>query len=305
MNLKRYLSIAPEVESALRNGKPVVALESAILAHGMKYPENLAFARRIEQNVRAEGAVPATIAVINGILKIGLNQSELEYLCKAKDIARVSRRDLPIMVAQKCTGAATAASAMILARLVGIPVFATAGIGGVHRGAQVTMDISADLQELRQTSVIVVCSGGKMSLDIRLTLEYLETMGVPVLGLRTEDFPAFLCAKSGFKVDYCVKDEAQAAWIAQTKWDLGLAGGVLVCNPVPQNDSMDYDEITAIVKQAVSQADADGIRGKELTPYLTDRIFSLTDGRALEISMQLACSNARAAAKIAAAYARL
>lgn len=305
MNLKRYLSIAPDVDAALRNGKPVVALESAMLAHGIKYPDNLAFAQQLEESVRAEGAVPATIAVIDGILKIGMSRAELESLCRSHSIARVSRRDLPVMVAQKRTGAATASSAMILARLVGIPVFATASIGGVHRGAQVTMDISADLQELRQTSVIVVCSGGKMSLDIGLTLEYLETMGVPVLGLRTNDFPACLCSKSGFSVDHRVKDETEAAWIAKTKWDLGLAGGLLICNPVPEQDSMDHDQMTAIITRAIAQAEEAGIRGTALTPYLMDRICAMTDGRALDVSRKLACGNARAAARIAAAYARL
>ncbi len=305
MNLKRYLSIAADVDSALRSGKPVVALESAILAHGIKYPDNLAFAQHLEQSVRDEGAVPATIAVMDGILKIGMSRTELETLCKSADAVRVSRRDLPVMVAQKRTGAATASSAMILARLVGIPVFSTASIGGVHRGAQFSMDISADLQELRQTSILVVCSGAKMSLDIGLTLEYLETMGVPVLGLRTHDFPACLCSKSGFSVDHRIKDETEAAWIAKTKWDLGLAGGLLICNPVPESDSMEYSQMENLVERAIAQAKEAGIRGTALTPYLVDRICSMTDGRALQAIQKLACANARTAARIAAAYAHL
>ena len=202
MNLKDYLSITPEVSAALRDGKPVVALESTILSHGMPYPENLAFAAEIEKIIRAEGAVPATIAIIGGVLKVGLSQSELELMCRGENVAKVSRRDLPVMCALGRTGATTVASTMIIASLAGIRVFATGGIGGVHRGAETTMDISADLQELRKTSVVVVCAGAKMILDIGLTLEYLETMGVPVLGLRTADFPAFYCRKSGFGVDH-------------------------------------------------------------------------------------------------------
>ena len=276
MNLKEYLSITPEISAAIRDGKPVVALESTILSHGMPYPDNLAFAAEVERIVRAEGAVPATMAIIDGVLKVGLTQDELELMCKGEGVAKVSRRDLPIMVAEKRTGATTVASTMILASLAGIRVFATGGIGGVHRGAEKTMDISADLQELRQTSVAVVCAGAKMILDIGLTLEYLETMGVPVLGLRTDDFPAFYCRRSGFGVDHNAKDEAEIARIAKTKWDLGLAGGILIGNPVPEEYAMDFDEMTAVIEKAIAGANAEGVRGKNITPYLLAHIVEYT-----------------------------
>ena len=305
MNLKDYLSITPEVSAALRDGKPVVALESTILSHGMPYPENLAFAAEIEKIIRAEGAVPATIAIIDGVLKVGLSQSELELMCKGENVAKVSRRDLPGMCALGRTGATTVASTMIIASLAGIRVFATGGIGGVHRGAETTMDISADLQELRKTSVVVVCAGAKMILDIGLTLEYLETMGVPVLGLRTADFPAFYCRKSGFGVDYEARDEAEVARIAKVKWDLGLTGGILVGNPVPEEYAMDFDRMNAVIETCIASAKADGIKGKAITPYLLAHIVEATGGESLKTNIQLAYNNARAAAKIAACYAKL
>ena len=305
MNLKDYLSITPEVSAALRDGKPVVALESTILSHGMPYPENLAFAAEIEKIIRAEGAVPATIAIIDGVLKVGLSQSELELMCQGENVAKVSRRDLPVMCALGRTGATTVASTMNIASLAGIRVFATGGIGGVHRGAETTMDISADLQELRKTSVVVVCAGAKMILDIGLTLEYLETMGVPVLGLRTADFPAFYCRKSGFGVDYEARDEAEVARIAKVKWDLGLTGGILVGNPVPEEYAMDFDRMNAVIETCIASAKADGIKGKAITPYLLAHIVEATGGESLKTNIQLAYNNARAAAKIAACYAKL
>ena len=305
MNLKDYLSITPEVSAALRDGKPVVALESTILSPGMPYPENLAIAAEIEKIIRAEGAVPATIAIIDGVLKVGLSQSELELMCKGENVAKGSRRDLPVMCALGRTGATTVASTMIIASLAGIRVFATGGIGGVHRGAETTMDISADLQELRKTSVVVVCAGAKMILDIGLTLEYLETMGVPVLGLRTADFPAFYCRKSGFGVDYEARDEAEVARIAKVKWDLGLTGGILVGNPVPEEYAMDFDRMNAVIETCIASAKADGIKGKAITPYLLAHIVEATGGESLKTNIQLAYNNARAAAKIAACYANL
>ena len=306
MNLKEYLSITPEISAAIRDGKPVVALESTILSHGMPYPDNLAFAAEVERIVRAEGAVPATMAIIDGVLKVGLTQDELELMCKGEGVAKVSRRDLPIMVAEKRTGATTVASTMILASLAGIRVFATAGIGGVHRGAEKTMDISADLQELRQTSVAVVCAGAKMILDIGLTLEYLETMGVPVLGLRTDDFPAFYCRRSGFGVDYNAKDEAEIARIAKTKWDLGLAGGILIGNPVPEEYAMDFDEMTAVIEKAIAGANAEGVARVEEHHLLCHGAHrEYTGGQSLKTNIQLAYNNARAAGKIAVAYAKL
>ena len=305
MNLKDYLSISPEVATALKDGKAVVALESTILSHGMPYPENLTFAAEVEKIIRSEGAIPATTAILDGVLKIGLNAQELERLCKGEGVEKVSRRDLPIMVAMKRTGATTVASTMILASLAGIRVFATGGIGGVHRGAEDTMDISADLQELRQTPVAVVCAGAKMILDIGLTLEYLETMGVPVLGLNTDEFPAFYCRKSGFGVDYNAKNEAEIAKIAKTKWDLGLKGGLLIGNPVPQADAMDFDEMSAVIEKALACAAAQNVRGKHITPYLLAHIVEFTGGASLKTNIQLACNNARAAAKISVALSAL
>lgn len=305
MNLKQYLDITPEIKTALEEGKPVVALESTILSHGMPYPQNLEFAAEVEKIIRAEGAVPATMAIIDGRMKVGLSAGELELMCKGKGVVKVSRRDLPIILAEGGTGATTVASTMILASLAGIKFFATGGIGGVHRGAETTMDISADLQELAHTSVAVVCAGAKMILDIGLTLEYLETMGVPVLGFQTSDFPAFYCRKSGFGVDYAAKDAADVAKIAKTKWDLGLAGGMLIGNPVPEEFAMDFDEMSAIIDKALASANADGVRGKNITPYLLAHIVEYTQGRSLATNIQLAYNNARVAARIAREYTAL
>ncbi len=305
MNLKQYLDITPEVKTALEEGKPVVALESTILSHGMPYPQNLEFAAEVEKIIRAEGAVPATMAIIDGRMKVGLSAGELELMCKGKGVVKVSRRDLPMILAEGGTGATTVASTMILANLAGIKIFATGGIGGVHRGAETTMDISADLQELAHTSVAVVCAGAKMILDIGLTLEYLETMGVPVLGYQTSDFPAFYCRKSGFGVDYAAKDAADVAKIAKTKWDLGLEGGMLIGNPVPEEFAMDFDEMSAIIDKALASANADGVRGKNITPYLLAHIVEYTQGRSLATNIQLAYNNARVAARIAREYAAL
>ncbi|WP_395150783.1 pseudouridine-5'-phosphate glycosidase [uncultured Allofournierella sp.] len=305
MNLKDYLDITPEVKAAIEAGQPVVALESTILSHGMPYPQNLEFAAQVERIIRAEGAVPATMAIINGRMKVGLNQQELELMCKGEGVVKVSRRDLPIILAQGGTGATTVASTMILAHLAGIKVFATGGIGGVHRGAETTMDISADLQELAHTSVAVVCAGAKMILDIGLTLEYLETMGVPVLGFNTNDFPAFYCRKSGFGVDCNAKDAAEVAKIAKTKWDLGLEGGMLIGNPVPEEYAMDFDEMSAIIDKALDSANKEGVRGKNITPYLLAHIVEYTQGRSLATNIQLAYNNARVAAQIAKEYAAL
>ena len=305
MNLKDYLSVTPEIQEAIDAGKPVVALESTILSHGMPYPQNVEFAHKVEEIVRAEGAVPATTAIMGGKLKVGLNAEELLVMCKAEGVGKVSRRDVAVYLATGMTGATTVATTMIIASMAGIRFFATGGIGGVHRGAEKTMDISADLQELRQTSVAVVCAGAKMILDIGLTLEYLETMGVPVLGLRTDDFPAFYCRRSGFGVDYNAKDEAEIARIAKTKWDLGLAGGILIGNPVPEEYAMDFDEMTAVIEKAIAGANAEGVRGKNITPYLLAHIVEYTGGQSLKTNIQLAYNNARAAGKIAVAYARL
>ena len=305
MNLKNYLDIAPEVKSAVEAGKPVVALESTILSHGMPYPENLTFAAEVERIIRAEGAIPATMAIIDGRMKVGLSAGELELMCKGENVAKVSRRDLPILLATGGTGATTVASTMILASLAGIPVFATGGIGGVHRGAATTMDISADLQELAHTPVAVVCAGAKMVLDIGLTLEYLETMGVPVLGYNTDQFPAFYCRKSGFGVDYTAKSAAEIAKIARTKWDLGLAGGMLIGNPVPEEYALDFDEMSAVIDKALAAAEKDHVHGKNITPYLLAHIVEYTGGKSLATNIQLAYNNARLAAKVAVELAKL
>ncbi len=303
--LKKYMDIAPEIEEAVKAGKPVVALESTILSHGMPYPENLDFAAKVEEVIRAQGAVPATMAIIDGRLKAGLTPAELERMCRADGVLKVSRRDLPIVVANKLTGATTVATTMILANLAGIRIFATGGIGGVHRGGEDSMDISADLQELAHTPVAVVCAGAKMILDIGRTLEYLETMGVPVLGMDTDDFPAFYCRKSGFGVDFNCKTPADVAKIAKTKWELGLAGGMLIGNPVPEQYAMDFDEMSAVIEKALAQAEEKGVKGKNITPFLLAAIVELTGGDSLKTNIQLAFNNARAAAQIAVELAKL
>lgn len=303
--LRKYMDITPEIELAVHTGRPVVALESTILSHGMPYPENLTFAREVERIIRAEGAVPATMAIIDGRLKAGLTEEELERMCRADGVIKASRRDLPIVVANKLTAATTVATTMILANMAGIHIFATGGIGGVHRGGEDSMDISADLQELAHTPVAVICAGAKMILDIGRTLEYLETMGVPVLGLDTDDFPAFYCRKSGFGVDYNAKTPADVARIAAAKWGMGLDGGLLIGNPVPEQYAMDFDEMSAVIDRALAMADEAGVKGKNITPFLLAHIVELTGGDSLKTNIQLAYNNARAAAKIAVALAKL
>ena len=303
--LRKYMDITPEIELAVHTGRPVVALESTILSHGMPYPENLTFAREVERIIRAEGAVPATMAIIDGRLKAGLTEEELERMCRADGVIKASRRDLPIVVANKLTAATTVATTMILANMAGIHIFATGGIGGVHRGGEDSMDISADLQELAHTPVAVICAGAKMILDIGRTLEYLETMGVPVLGLDTDDFPAFYCRKSGFGVDFNAKTPEDVAAIAKVKWDMGLAGGMLIGNPVPEEYAMDFDEMSAVIDKAMAQAEEAGVKGKNITPFLLAHIVELTGGDSLKTNIQLAYNNARAAAKIAVALSQL
>ena len=303
--LKKYMDITPEVAQAIAEGKPVVALESTILSHGMPYPANVDFARDIEAAIRAEGAIPATMAIINGRMKAGLTEEELLLMCKGEGVLKASRRDLPIVVANKLTAATTVATTMILAALAGIRFFATGGIGGVHRGGEDSMDVSADLQELAHTPVAVICAGAKMILDIGRTLEYLETMGVPVLGLDTDDFPAFYCRKSGFGVDFNAKTPADVAKVAKVKWEMGLEGGMLIGNPVPVEYAMDFDEMSAVIDKAMAAADAAGVKGKNITPFLLAHIVELTGGDSLKTNMQLAFNNAREAAKIAVAYSKM
>lgn len=305
MNPMDYLSITPEIQKAIAAGKPVVALESTILSHGMPWPENKSFAHEIEDIIRAEGAVPATIAVIGGKLKVGLTPEELDLMCKNENVAKASRRDLPIFLTTGQTAATTVATTMIVAAMAGISVFATGGIGGVHRKGEVTMDISADLQELAHTPVTVVCAGAKMILDIGRTLEYLETMGVPVLGMRTSEFPSFYCKTSGFGVDYRAETEAEVAKIMANKWNVGLTGGVLVGNPVPDEYALDFGEMSAVVDEALAAADAKGVHGKEITPFLLAYIAEHTHGTSLNTNIQLAYHNARVASRIAVEYAKL
>lgn len=305
MGLEKYLDIKPEIAEALKNGTPVVALESTILSHGFPYPENKDFAKEVEKIVRAEGAIPATTAIIGGKLKVGLTEEELMFMCNPVDVGKVSRRDIAVYLEAGKAGATTVATTMIIAAMAGIKVFATGGIGGVHRGATETMDISADLQELAQTPVAVVCAGAKQVLDIGLTLEYLETMGVPVLGYGTEDFPAFYCRKSGFGVDYAAKDAAEVARIIKTKWDLGLKGGLIIGNPIPEEYELDFDTMEGIINQAIAEANEKGVRGKYITPFLLARIKELSGGESFKSNTQLAFNNCRVAAKIACELAKL
>ena len=305
MTYQDYLSITPEIKQALKEGKPVVALESTILSHGMPYPENLEFAHKVEEIIRGEGAIPATTAIINGQLKVGLNAEELELMCKAENIAKASRRDVAVYLASNQTAATTVATTMMIADMAGIRVFATGGIGGVHRYAQETMDISADLQELANTKVCVVSAGCKSILDIGLTLEYLETFGVPVLGFNTDKFPAFYCDDSGFNVDYNAKDAKMVAKIMKTKWDLGLKGGIILANPIPHEYSLDHSYIDEAINKAIQMANEKGIKGKATTPFLLATIKELTGGNSLASNLQLAYNNAKVASKVAVEYTKL
>lgn len=302
--LKDYLDIKPEVAAALKAGKPVVALESTIISHGMPYPRNVDTALQVEEIIRDKGATPATIAILQGKLKVGLSREEIEYLGQSQTIAKASRRDIPFLVARQADGATTVASTMIIAALAGIKVFATGGIGGVHRGAQQTFDISADLQELAHTNVAVVCAGAKSILDIGLTLEYLETHGVPVVGFGTEEMPAFYTRKSGFAIDYRVDSAAELAAAIQAKWDLGLQGGIVVANPITEEYQMDYALITRAIEDAVAEAEAQGIAGKETTPFLLAKVKEITRGDSLEANIQLVYNNARVAAQLALELAK-
>jgi Uncharacterized enzyme involved in pigment biosynthesis len=303
--LNKYLDVKEEVSEALKNGLPVVALESTIISHGMPYPQNVETALMVENIVREKGAVPATIAILNGRLKAGLDKQEIEYLGKAKNVVKTSRRDIPFIIAKKQDGATTVASTMIIAAMAGINVFVTGGIGGVHRGAQQTFDISADLQELAHTNVAVVCAGAKSILDIGLTLEYLETFGVPVVGFGTDEMPAFYTRKSGYKVDFRVDSAAELASAVRAKWDLGLSGGLVIANPIPEEDQMDYDVINSAIKEALSEADKLGIKGKETTPFLLSKIKDITGGDSLESNIKLVCSNARVGAELAVELAKI
>ena len=305
MKMNQYLDVAPEVAEALAAGKPVVALESTIISHGMPYPKNVETALLVEQTIRENGAVPATIAVIGGRLKAGLSKDEIEHLGKSgRAVAKASRRDLPVLVARGEDGATTVTTTMIIAHMAGIRIFATGGIGGVHRGAEVTMDISADLEELAQTPVMVVCAGAKSILDLGLTLEYLETKGVPVIGYGTEELPAFYTRKSGFGVDYRVDSPEELAAIFKAQRDLDYKGGMLVTNPIPEEYAMDKTIIDAAIEKALLEAKEQGIHGKETTPFLLAKVVELTGGDSLESNIKLVLNNAKVAARTAACLAK-
>ncbi len=299
--MQSFLLFSPEVAAARAAGQPVVALESTIISHGMPYPQNVQTAREVEQIIRDAGAVPATIAIIDGKICIGLSEEQLELLGSSPDAMKVSRRDLAYVLSQKRLGATTVAATMICAQLAGIEVFVTGGIGGVHRGAETSFDISADLQELAQTSVAVVCAGVKSILDIGLTLEYLETHGVPVLSVGQPGFPAFFTRDSGFKADFQLDTPEQQAAFIRTKWQLGLEGGVVVSNPVPAESAMPAEDIDAIIAQALGEADAQGVKGKAVTPFLLARIKELTGGRSLATNIALVKHNAEVGARLAVA----
>lgn len=301
-----YLDINPEVAAALAEGKPVVALESTIISHGMPYPQNVETALNVERIVRENGAVPATIAIIGGRLKAGLTPEEIEYFGKkGQAIAKASRRDMAVLCARGQDGATTVTTTMIIAHMAGIRIFATGGIGGVHRGAETTMDISADLEELGQTPVMVVCAGAKSILDLGLTLEYLETKGVPVIGYGTKELPAFYTRSSGFSVDYRIDTPEELAKAFKTQNQLGFPGGMLVTNPIPEKFAMPPEVINAAIDKAIAECEAKGIHGKETTPFLLARVAELTGGDSLASNIQLVYNNAALAAKTAAAYGKI
>ena len=306
MDLTKYLAVSEEVKTALAEGKPVVALESTIISHGMPYPKNVETALEVEKIVRENGAIPATIAIIGGKLTVGISKEQIEYLGKkGLAVPKASRRDLPVLLAKGSDGATTVATTMIAAALAGVKVFGTGGIGGVHRGAEKTMDISADLEELAMTPVCVVCAGCKSILDIGLTLEYLETKGVTVIGYGTEKMPAFYTTDSGFKVDYRLDTPKEIAEAIKVKETVGLKGGMIVGNPIPAEYSMDPDYINANIDAAIKEANELGIKGKEITPFLLDKIQKLTGGKSLEANIRLVYNNVAVAAKIASELSKL
>ena len=306
MNMNKYLDVNPEVAAAIAAGKPVVALESTIISHGMPYPQNVETALNVERIIRENGAVPATIAIIGGRLKAGLTAEEIEYFGKkGQAIAKASRRDIAVLCARGEDGATTVTTTMMIAHMAGIKVFATGGIGGVHRGAETTMDISADLEELAQTPVMVVCAGAKSILDLGLTLEYLETKGVPVIGYGTSELPAFYTRQSGFGVDYRMDSPEELAAAFKASHDMNLKGGMLVTNPIPEEYAMPLDTINAAIDQAIAECEAQGIHGKATTPFLLARVAELTGGDSLASNIRLVYNNAKLAAQTAAAYCKL
>ncbi|MBE6881938.1 MAG: pseudouridine-5'-phosphate glycosidase [Oscillospiraceae bacterium] len=306
MNLNKFLDVNAEVAQAIAEGKPVVALESTIISHGMPYPQNVETALNVEKIIRENGAVPATIAIIGGRLKAGLTPEEIEYFGKkGQAIHKASRRDLAVLCARGEDGATTVTTTMIIAHMAGIKIFATGGIGGVHRGAETTMDISADLEELGQTPMMVVCAGAKSILDLGLTLEYLETKGVPVIGFGTEELPAFYTRSSGFKVDYRIDTPKDLAAAFKASGDMELKGGMLVANPIPEEYAMPLDVINTAIDTAIKEAEEKGIKGKETTPFLLAKVSELTGGNSLASNIQLVYNNAKVAAQTAVEYSKM
>ena len=299
--MEKYLDRSPEVLAAMEAGQPVVALESTIIAHGMPYPQNVETAFNVNEVIRKNGAVPATIGIINGRMKVGLTNEEIEYLAKAQNVLKVSRRDLPYVLANKLDGATTVAGTMIIAQMAGIKVFVTGGIGGVHRGAGESFDISADLEELKMTDVVVVCAGVKSILDIGATLEYLETSGVPVITSGSDEFPAFYSRKSGFKSECRIDSPKEIADLISLKYTLGLRGGVLVGCPIPEKDEIPYEKMEQVIEDALQKCKDQNISGKRITPYLLDEVKRLTSGNSLEANIKLVLNNADLGSKIAAA----
>ncbi len=300
-----YIDIKPDVLEALKQKKPVVALETTIISHGMPYPENIEMANKVESIIRNQGVTPATIAIIKGKIKVGLRPDEIEFMATSKEIVKASRRDIPIVVSKKLHAATTVAGTMICANLAGIKLFATGGIGGVHRGADKTFDISADLEELARTNVAVVSAGAKSILDLKLTMEYLETKGVPVLGYNTDEFPAFYTRESGLSLNYSLNNPKEIATILHTKWKLGIDGGVVIANPIPKEYSMNHREVETVINKALDEANNRGISGKELTPFLLAKIEEITGGESLKANLQLVYNNARLASEIAKELSKL
>ncbi|MBU1143616.1 MAG: pseudouridine-5'-phosphate glycosidase [Firmicutes bacterium] len=302
--MNQYIVMSQEVSEALKNKRAVVALESTIISHGMPYPENVKMALQVEEIIRGQGAVPATIAILDGIIKVGLSSDEIEVLAKAKNVYKVGKRDFAFVLSKKLTGATTVSGTSLIASMTGIKIFATGGIGGVHRGATETFDISRDLEELSLLDICVVCAGAKSILDLGLTLEYLETKGVEVIGYQTKELPAFYSRESGFNVNYQLDTPAEIASLLHAKWSLGLTGGVVIANPIPKEFSMDAKKINEAIDQALAEAKQKGIHGNEVTPFLLSKIKHITEGTSLDSNIELVFNNARLAAEIAVEYSK-
>jgi len=302
--MKYYLEIHPNIQKAIFENKPVVVLESTIISHGMPYPDNVAMALSVEEVILNEGAIPATIAIIDGVIKVGLTKDEIEYLAQAKDVLKVSKRDFAYAISQKRTGATTVSATMLIAEMAGLSIFATGGIGGVHRGATKTFDISRDLEELANVNVCVVCAGAKSILDLGLTLEFLETKGVEIIGYKTKSLPAFYTRDSKFEVDYQLDSPTEIANLIFTKWDMGLRGGVVVANPIPDAYSLDSSLINKAIEKALLEAEEKQIKGKEITPFLLSKVKEITGGESLASNIELMKNNAKLAALIAINFAK-